>query len=38
MKKTGLDFDSWCNEIEALEVGDGADAVIVPLETSQPTG
>jgi len=33
-----LDFESWCDEIEALEVGDSADAVIVPLETSQHTG
>ena len=38
LKKTGLDFESWCDEIEALEVGDSADAVIVPLEISQPTG
>lgn len=37
-KKTGLDFDSWINEIEALELGDQADAVIVPLEISQHIG
>jgi len=37
-KKTGLDFDSWINDIESLELGDQADAVIVPLETSQPIG
>ena len=37
-KKTGLDFDSWINDIESLELGDQANAVIVPLETSQPTG
>jgi len=37
-KKTGLDFESWINDIEALELGDQADAVIVPLETSQPIG
>ena len=37
-KKTGLDFDSWINEIEALELGNQADAVIVPLEISQPIG
>ena len=38
LKKTGLDFESWCDEIEALEVGDGAEAVIVPLETSRRIG
>jgi hypothetical protein len=38
LKKTGLDFESWCDEIESLEVGDAAEAVIVPLEISQPTG
>jgi hypothetical protein len=37
-KKTGLDFDSWINDIESLELGDQANAVIVPLETSQPIG
>jgi hypothetical protein len=37
-KKTGLDFDSWINDVESLELGDQADAVIVPLEISQPTG
>jgi hypothetical protein len=37
-KRTGLDFDSWINEIQSLELGDQANAVIVPLETSQPTG
>jgi hypothetical protein len=37
-KRTGLDFDSWINEIEALELGNQADAVIVPLEISQPIG
>ena len=38
LKKTGLDFESWCDEIESLEVGDAAEAVIVPLEISQPIG
>ena len=37
-KKTGLDFDSWINEIESLAIGDANEAVIVPLETSQPIG
>jgi hypothetical protein len=37
-KKTGLDFDSWIGEVESLSVGDQADAVIAPLESSQPTG
>ena len=37
-KKTGLDFDSWINEVESLSIGDQADAVIAPLENSQPTG
>lgn len=37
-KKTGLDFDSWINDVESLELGSQADAVIVPLETSQPIG
>jgi hypothetical protein len=37
-KKTGLDFDSWINDVESLELGNQADAVIVPLETSQPIG
>ena len=37
-KKTGLDFDSWINDVESLELGNQADAVIVPLEKSQPTG
>ena len=37
-KKTGLDFDSWCNEVEMLTVGDSEDAVIVPLENSQHIG
>jgi len=37
-KKTGLDFDSWINDVESLELGNQADAVIVPLEISQPTG
>lgn len=37
-KRTGLDFDSWINQIESLELGDQADAVIVPLETSQRIG
>ena len=37
-KKTGLDFDSWINDIESLELGDQANAVIVPLETSQRIG
>ena len=37
-KKTGLDFDSWINDVESLELGDQADAVIVPLETSQRIG
>lgn len=37
-KKTGLDFESWCNEIESLQLGDQAEATIVPLEISQPTG
>jgi hypothetical protein len=38
LKKTGLDFDSWCEEIESLSLGDANDGVIVPLEISQPTG
>ena len=38
LKKTGLDFESWCDEIEALEVGDSADAVIVPLENTRRIG
>ena len=37
-KQTGLDFDSWINDIESLELGDQANAVIVPLEISQPIG
>jgi hypothetical protein len=37
-KKTGLDFDSWINDVESLELGNQADAVIVPLEISQPIG
>ena len=37
-KKTGLDFDSWINEIESLAIGDADQAVIVPLETSQHIG
>jgi hypothetical protein len=37
-KKTGLDFDSWINEVESLSIGSQADAVINPLESSQPTG
>jgi hypothetical protein len=37
-KKTGLDFDSWINDVETLELGDQANAVIVPLETSQRIG
>ncbi len=37
-KKTGLDFDSWINDVEMLTVGDAAEAVIVPLGNSQPTG
>ena len=37
-KKTGLDFDSWINEIESLAIGDANEAVIVPLETSQHIG
>ena len=37
-KKTGLDFDSWINEIESLAIGDATEAVIVPLETSQHIG
>ena len=37
-KKTGLDFDSWINEVESLTIGDANEAVIVPLETSQPIG
>lgn len=37
-KKTGLDFDSWIGEVESLAVGDAAEAVIAPLESSQPTG
>lgn len=37
-KKTGLDFDSWCNEQEAMTLGDAAQAVIAPLESSQPIG
>ena len=37
-KKTGLDFDSWINDIESLAIGDANEAVIVPLETSQHTG
>ncbi len=38
MKKTGLDFDSWINEVESLSIGSSADAVIPPLESSQHTG
>jgi hypothetical protein len=38
LKKTGLDFESWCDEIESLSLGDANDGVIVPLEISQPTG
>ena len=37
-KQTGLDFDSWINDIESLELGDQANAVIAPLEISQPIG
>ena len=37
-KKTGLDFETWCDEIETLELADQAEAMIVPLEISQPTG
>lgn len=37
-KKTGLDFDSWINEVESLSIGSSADAVIPPLESSQHTG
>jgi hypothetical protein len=37
-KNTGLDFDSWINDVESLELGNQADAVIVPLEISQPIG
>ena len=37
-KKTGLDFESWCNDVEMLTVGDSGEAVIVPLENSQPIG
>ena len=37
-KKTGLDFDSWINEVESLSIGSSADAVIAPLESSQHTG
>ena len=37
-KKTGLDFETWCDEIETLELADQAEATIVPLEISQPTG
>lgn len=37
-KKTGLDFDSWCNEVESMTLGDAAQAVIAPLESSQPIG
>ena len=37
-KKTGLDFDSWINDVESLSIGDADQAVIVPLETSQPIG
>jgi hypothetical protein len=37
-KKTGLDFDSWINEVESLTIGDANEAVIVPLETSQHIG
>jgi hypothetical protein len=37
-KRTGLDFDSWINDVESLELGNQADAVIVPLEISQPIG
>ena len=38
LKKTGLDFESWCDEIESLSLGDANDGVIVPLEISQPIG
>ena len=38
LKKTGLDFESWCVEIESLSLGDANDGVIVPLEISQPIG
>ena len=37
-KITGLDFDSWINEVESLAIGDAKQAVIVPLETSQHIG
>ena len=37
-KKTGLDFDSWCNDVESMTLGDAAQAVIAPLESSQPIG
>ena len=37
-KKTGLDFDSWINDVESLSIGDADQAVIVPLEISQPIG
>jgi hypothetical protein len=33
-----LDFDSWINDIESLAIGDADQAVIVPLEISQPIG
>ena len=37
-KKTGLDFDSWINEVASLSIGDAAEAVIAPLESSQHIG
>ena len=36
-KQTVLEFDAWNLTVEELELG-GADARIVPLEKSQPTG
>lgn len=38
MKKTGLDFESWTNDVEMLILADPNEAVIVPLENSQHIG
>ena len=37
-KVTTLDFDTWLDSVENISVGDAEDNVIVPLESSQPTG
>ena len=33
-----LDFDSWLEGVENISLGDPEDNVILPLESSQPTG